>query len=96
MSVKTPSSYSKLDRALHKLAFDSSPLQDILGDMEEGLFARQWREIAIENPIFITSLPRAGTTIVLETLYRISNLATHTYRDMPFILTPVIWQKLSR
>ena len=96
MSVKTPSSYSKLDRALHKLAFNSKPLQDILGDMEQGLFAKQWQEIVIEKPIFITSLPRAGTTIVLETLYRISNLATHTYRDMPFILMPVIWQKVSR
>ncbi len=96
MSINTPSSYSKLDKGLHKLAFNSKSLQGILADMERSMYAGQWQDIAIERPIFITSLPRAGTTIVLQALNRLSHLATHTYRDMPFILTPVIWQKLSR
>lgn len=96
MSKPALSSYSRLDRALHKLAFNSKALQEVLADMEHSMYARQWRDISVEEPIFITSLPRAGTTILLQTLYRMCNLATHTYRDMPFVLTPLIWRKFSR
>jgi hypothetical protein len=71
-------------------------LQDILGDMESKLFARHWRDYQAEKPIFVTSLPRAGTTIVLEVLHRLPGLAVHTYRDMPFLLTPVLWNRVSQ
>ncbi|MCW8925680.1 MAG: sulfotransferase [Xanthomonadales bacterium] len=96
MNIHTPSAYSRLDRGLHKLAFNSKVLQDILADIERSMYAKQWRDIAIERPVFITSLPRAGTTVVLQALNRLCRLATHTYRDMPFILTPLLWHRLSR
>jgi len=96
VSSHTPSSYSRLDRALHKLAFGPKPLQAVLADMEHSKYASRWRGIAVDKPIFITSLPRAGTTIVLQALNGLCRLATHTYRDMPFILTPVLWDKVSR
>lgn len=89
------SQYSGLDRAVHNLAFGSSILQEILTDMEKNLFAEQWAGIQVERPIFIASLPRAGTTIILEALHRLPALATHTYRDMPFILTPVLWARVA-
>lgn len=60
------------------------------------MYARQWQAVSIERPVFITSLPRAGTTVVLQALNRLCHLATHSYRDMPFIPTPLIWQRLSR
>jgi len=88
-------SYSPIDKIIHHLAFGPEFLQSLLMDMEETLYSESWSNIKIEKPIFITSLPRAGTTILLETLFKGSNLATHTYRDMPFILTPVIWRKFS-
>ena len=94
MASSTP--YSRIDRALHRLAYGSSILQDVLADIEESLFSKTWQDAQARKPIFITSLPRAGTTIVLEALHRLPGLATHTYRDMPFILTPVLWNKLSR
>lgn len=94
MTGTTP--YSTIDRAIHKLAFGSSMLQEMLNDIEQSLFSKNWRDAEAEKPIFITSLPRAGTTIILESLCRLPGLAVHTYRDMPFILTPVIWHKLAR
>ena len=93
MASTTP--YSTVDRAIHKLAFGSSTLQDMLNDIERSLFSKAWSRASAEKPIFITSLPRAGTTIILESLCRLPGLATHTYRDMPFILTPVLWHKLA-
>jgi hypothetical protein len=96
VSTHTPSSYSRLDRGLHKLAFKSISLQGVLADMERSMYAGQWQDIAVAKPVFITSLPRAGTTIVLRALHRMCNLAAHCYRDMPFVLTPLIWHRVSR
>ncbi|MBV1915445.1 MAG: sulfotransferase [Pseudomonadales bacterium] len=93
--MDSTSNYSRLDRALHKVSFGSSILQEILTDIESALFSKSWAEIPASKPVFITSLPRAGTTIILEALYRLPGLAAHTYRDMPLIYTPVLWNKLS-
>jgi len=63
--------------------------------MERSLFGRQYEHIKIECPVFITSLPRAGTTLLLEIFSRIPGFATHRYRDMPFVLAPLLWQRIS-
>jgi hypothetical protein len=89
------SNYSLFDRALHKMSFGSSILQVVLADMEASLYSDFWKRANSSKPVFITSLPRAGTTIILEALHRLPGLAAHTYRDMPFIYTPVLWGKLS-
>lgn len=90
------SSYSRLDRFLHRFAFDSIFLQEFLEDLEKKLFGKNWQNIPVFKPIFITSLPRAGTTILLESLSRLPHTISHTYRDMPFVLSPVIWDKFSK
>lgn len=59
------------------------------------LLARRWQNIRAGRPVFITSLPRAGTTVLLDILHRLPGLASHTYRDMPFVLTPVLWHSVS-
>ena len=70
-------------------------LQELLSDLETRLYAERWTGVQADRPIFITSLPRAGTTILLEALHRLPTLASHTYRDMPFVLTPLLWDRLS-
>lgn len=87
--------YSSLDRAIHRLAFANRAIQLSAADIERSLFGRQYRDIAIHSPVFITSLPRAGTTLLLEIFSRIPGFATHRYRDMPFILAPLLWQRIS-
>ncbi|MGI9356146.1 MAG: sulfotransferase [Rhizobiaceae bacterium] len=59
------------------------------------LYGDSFREIAIEAPVFISSLPRAGTTLFLELLSRLPGFASHRYRDMPFILAPILWRRMS-
>ena len=46
--------------------------------------------------IFITGLPRSGTTILLEFLYKTNKFASFTYNDMPFILSPNLFSKFNR
>ncbi|QPG58251.2 sulfotransferase [Shewanella eurypsychrophilus] len=87
--------YSLTEQGIHRLAFGSTQLQSLLLDIEDKLYSQQWQNIEINKPIFITSLPRAGTTLLLELLNQLPELSTYLYRDMPFILTPLIWHKIS-
>ena len=48
-----------------------------------------------ENHIFVTGLARSGTTILLNALYKSNVFASLTYADMPFVLAPNLWSKIS-
>ena len=88
-------SYSRLDRWLHHLAFKAITPQKAMADIEESLFAARLEPLCVTRPVFVTSLPRAGTTLLLELLTGTGCFATHTYRDMPFVLCPLLWDRLS-
>ena len=60
--------------------FSSFEVQKALADIEDRLCARRLVGIEIDRPVFITALPRAGTTLLLETLDSLDLFATHTYR----------------
>lgn len=88
--------YGLLDRWLHRLAFHTGPIQCSVADLEDRIFRRELRQIDVGPPVLITALPRAGTTIFLELLAGLPEFAAHTYRDMPFVLTPMLWSRMSR
>jgi hypothetical protein len=81
---------------LHGLAFSNSAVQLTAADMENALYGGKYRHISARAPIFVTSLPRAGTTLTLEILSGHPNLASHCYRDMPFVMAPLLWDAISR
>jgi Sulfotransferase family len=87
--------YSPLDRVFHRLAFAAPFIQLTAADVEGVLYARQYRAARAERPIFVTSLPRAGTTVLLQALAELPAVATHTYRDMPFVMAPLWWDRMS-
>lgn len=94
--MSTTSSHSALERALHRLAFATRRAQLGLADLEARLFRKELRATTMGAPVFITALPRAGTTMLLEVLAGCPEFATQTYRDMPFVLCPMLWRKFSR
>lgn len=55
-----------------------------LGSIESALLDGALADVRIDRPIYVTGLARSGTTILLETLARHPNVATHRYRDFPF------------
>ena len=75
-------SYSRLDRILHRLAFSTIELQKALADLEDRVYASRFSQIEVDRPVFITSLPRAGTTLLLEIVASLDAFASHTYRDI--------------
>lgn len=87
--------YGRVDRFLHTIAFKGAGLQKVLADLEDQMFKRDLDGIVVERPVFVTSLPRAGTTLLLEVIASLPGFATHTYRNMPFILCPMLWERIA-
>lgn len=87
--------YSALDRALHQVAFRAWPAQVALSSIEDQLFKTRLAAIEVRKPVFITALPRAGTTLLLEIFVALNEFASHRYRDMPFVLIPMLWDRFT-
>lgn len=92
--------YGPLSRALHHFAFNPKfggiQTQRRLSELEESLFARDIAAAAyVDQPVFVAGLPRAGTTLILTLLAQLPEFAAHTYRDMPFVMAPLLWSRLS-
>jgi len=65
-----------------------------LGALESRLLERRWRTGSIQHPVYVTGLPRTGTTITLELLSQHRDVATHRYRDMAQPYLPFSWNWL--
>jgi hypothetical protein len=88
--------YSALDRFLHRVAFHTTHAQVSLADLEDRMVSGQLAACKADRPVFITGLPRAGTTLLLECCAKLPEFAAHCYRDMPFVLIPCLWDRFSR
>jgi len=88
-------SYSSVDKLFHMLAFASPTVLKAAANVEDRLCASSLKRIERNPPIFISSLPRGGTTALLNALSEVPGLASHRYRDMPFITAPSVWAKIS-
>lgn len=87
--------YGRLDRLLHDVAFRAGRAQRALADVEELFHGDRLAEIPLERPVFLTGLPRSGTSLLLRLLHGSGRFATHTYRDVPFVLCPMLWRRFS-
>ena len=85
--------YGWLDRLLHRTAFRAGTAQHALADVEDMLYQDALADITVDHPVFVTALPRSGTTILLRLLWDSGHFASHTYQDMPFVLCPLFWDQ---
>jgi hypothetical protein len=77
------------DFALLRLA----PYLRVLGEIEDEFLAGRFADMPIEKPVFVTGLARSGTTMMLTLLSHANSVATHRYRDFPFLFAPVAWNR---
>jgi hypothetical protein len=94
--MKRGDTYSWPDRMLHRVAFSALAAQVAVSDIEDRVFSKRLEPIELRHPVFITALPRAGTTLLLEILSRLGDFAAHSYRNMPFVMCPLLWNGISR
>ncbi|SFH84255.1 sulfotransferase [Albimonas pacifica] len=88
--------YGAADRALHRIGFATLGVQRRMAQTEAERHAAAIDLAHARRPIFIASLPRAGTTVTLQALASLPELASATYRHMPFPLFPLTWGETSR
>jgi hypothetical protein len=87
--------YPALSRIMHRLVFKTSAAQISLADIEDKIYSKPLALCKIDRPVFITALPRAGTTLLLRCCAGLQEFASHCYRDMPFVLIPCLWNSFS-
>jgi len=93
-SSSDAAAYSPADRLLHRLALGWTGAIETSFDLEWAAFGKRAAAIAIERPIFVCGLARAGTSLVTRTIASAPGLAWPRYRDMPFPLAPNSWARL--
>ena len=90
----TRNQYSTGDQTVHIFAFSSPSVLKGASWIEDRIIGKTDQQ-ASNNPIFITSLARGGTTAFLNAMHSIPDVATHLYRDMPFLTSPMIWDRFA-
>ena len=79
--------YNKSQQFLHDFVLKNKFINKSLFELEKIIYLKNI-EIIDQPHIFITGLPRSGTTILLYFLYSSNEYASLTYKSMPFILSP--------
>lgn len=84
------------DYTLVRMAQVLAPCWRHLGDLETDLLGERLAAIRIDRPVFVTGLARSGTTVLLEVLAGVDGVATHRYRDFPFLWSPYGWNLVQK
>jgi hypothetical protein len=86
--------YTLVGRLLHRVAFASPVVQLTAAQLERAAFGTAYGPFTAARPVFVTSLPRAGTALLLDALDRLPATSTQTSQDLPFVMAPLLWARL--
>jgi len=87
--------YNFWQQLLHRIALSSRFMRETMFEIEKSAFLKK-SKIEVKNPVFVTGLARAGTTILLEAIHASGKFASLSYSDMPFLMAPSLWKKISK
>lgn len=88
--------YPIYSKVLHNLCLNNKFIRTSLYELEKILFLKNKdQKIINEEHIFITGMPRAGTTAVLNYIYYSGLFSSLLYKDMPFLFSPNFQSLLS-
>ena len=79
--------YSSIQKFLHDFVLSKKIINKSLFELEKMIYLKN-KDINNQSHVFITGLPRSGTTILLNFLFSSHEYASLTYNNMPFILSP--------
>jgi hypothetical protein len=87
------SKYTCTEKLLHKLTLGNPRVRELTYDFEK-IFI-QTDKISSEA-VYVLGLARAGTTALMQELHDSKIFASLTYDDMPFVLAPNLWKKITK
>ena len=79
--------YNIFQKFLHDFVLSKKIINKSLYELEKIIYLKN-KDIKNQSHIFITGLPRSGTTSLLNFLFSSNEYASLTYNNMPFILSP--------
>jgi hypothetical protein len=79
--------YSNIQKFLHDFVLSKKNINKSLFEIEKIIYLKN-KDIKNQSHVFITGLPRSGTTSLLNFLFLLDEYASLTYNNMPFILSP--------
>jgi hypothetical protein len=88
--------YNWFSKGLHFLSLGQPMIAEAALDIELSTFGRKLSDVTMGHHVFVTGFPRSGTTILTRHLYDLGQFGSLTYRDMPFVLAPNCWSKVSK
>lgn len=87
--------YNFLDKILHHVALRFPSIAEFTFDIDQNINKKKIKAARYQKHVFIAGLARAGTTILMQQFYGTNKYRSLTYRDMPFVLAPNLWNKIS-
>ena len=82
--------YSFFQKLLHKFFFNIKLINLLLYELEKFFFINKVYNYNNYKHIFITGLPRSGTTPLLNCIFKSEMFASLTYENMPYLFAPNI------
>lgn len=79
--------YSGIQQFLHDFVLKKKFINKSLFELEKIFYLRNI-EVEKQSHVFITGLPRSGTTSLLNFIYSSTEYVSLTYKNMPFVLSP--------
>jgi hypothetical protein len=84
--------YSFLQQKLHQFALSTQLMREVSFDVEKTFTLPATEN---EHHVFVAGLARSGSTILLNAIHKSDQFASLSYLDMPFILAPNLWSKIT-
>lgn len=87
--------YNLAQKLLHRITLSNKFIKKGMYELEKIFFLE---ENLTEDPnkhVFISGLPRSGTTLLLEQIYNSGDFGSLTYNDMPYVMSPNIFSKFN-
>ena len=79
--------YNNIQKFFHDLVLKKKFINKSLFEIEKIIYLKKLK-IRNHQHIFISALPRSGTTSLLNFLFLSKEFASLTYQNMPFLLSP--------
>lgn len=91
---ETTRDYPLGSRIVHRTVLGNSAIGRVLYKVD-CIATPKAPDIKDNRALFITGLPRSGTTFLLNNFADKDQFSSLTYRDMPFVMMPALWRKMS-
>jgi hypothetical protein len=87
--------YNFFERLLHRLVLSSDFIGKVSFELDSLLLQNSGTQDHEGRHVFICGLARSGSSMTMRIFHETGVFRSLTYRDMPFVLMPTLWERFS-